>query len=203
LPENQAPQFVTTRVPDGAESNLLGKEGHPMKQILLISLILLISITIGCSNISVNHDYDHSADFSKYKSYSWVSQPKVKQKNPLVYNRIVDAANVHLLNRGMRQNAANPDFLIAAHMGSQSRINVTDWGYTYHHRGWVSRDIDVYQYQEGTLVMDIIDSGSKELVWRGTATGTIDPNASPETREANIRNAVDKLLKKFPPDITG
>jgi hypothetical protein len=167
---------------------------------MFLLVFLLCYIVGGCSTISVNHDFDPSADFTKYKSFDWIPQPDVKGKNPLVYKKIVTAVERHFANRGMNRTESAPDFLLAMHTGTQTKINVTDWGYTYVGRGWVGRDIDVYQYQEGTLILDVIDSGSKELVWRGSATGTIDPKADPATREANLQAAVDKLLKNFPPN---
>jgi hypothetical protein len=51
----------------------------------------------------------------------------------------------------------------------------------------------------GTLVVDLVDAGNKELVWRGTATTPIDKTASVEKREAAVQEAVEKLFAAFPP----
>lgn len=51
----------------------------------------------------------------------------------------------------------------------------------------------------GTLGLDIYDQAGKQLVWRGSATKTLDPGAKPEKRQQNITKAVAKLLKNFPP----
>ena len=51
----------------------------------------------------------------------------------------------------------------------------------------------------GQLDLAIYDSAQKELVWRGTASKTIDPSAKPEKNQKNINKAVEKLLKNYPP----
>jgi hypothetical protein len=51
----------------------------------------------------------------------------------------------------------------------------------------------------GTLDLSMYDSAQKELVWRGSASKTLDPKAKPEKKEKNIKKAVTKLLKNYPP----
>jgi len=51
----------------------------------------------------------------------------------------------------------------------------------------------------GQLDLDMYDSANKRLVWRGTVSKTLDPNAKPEKRQKNLDNAVAKLLKNYPP----
>ena len=57
----------------------------------------------------------------------------------------------------------------------------------------------VRTYTEGTLILDVIDREKNELVWRGSASKTIDEMDSPEQRVSTIEAAVEKLLKDFPP----
>jgi hypothetical protein len=45
------------------------------------------------------------------------------------------------------------------------------------------------------------DSAQKELVWRGTASKTLDPKAKPDKKQKNISKAVAKLLKNYPPNV--
>lgn len=51
----------------------------------------------------------------------------------------------------------------------------------------------------GTLVLDMYDPSSKQLVWTGRATKTIDPSNSQEKKQKNLDKAMQKLLKNFPP----
>ena len=53
----------------------------------------------------------------------------------------------------------------------------------------------------GQLDLSMYDPGAKQLVWRGTASKTLDPKAKPEKKQKNINKAVEKLLKKYPPQV--
>jgi hypothetical protein len=53
--------------------------------------------------------------------------------------------------------------------------------------------------QIGTLDIDMYDQAAKQLVWRGTASKTIDPKAKPEKRQKNLAKAMKKLFKNYPP----
>ena len=50
---------------------------------------------------------------------------------------------------------------------------------------------------EGTLIVDIIDADSNELIWRGTATGTVERGSDKASEK--IHGAVYKIMTKFPP----
>ena len=58
----------------------------------------------------------------------------------------------------------------------------------------------VSYYEEGALVIDIIDWQEKELSFRGTATGTLSKSEkTPEESQADIDELVTNILAKFPP----
>jgi hypothetical protein len=124
----------------------------------------------------------------------------------LTVKRVRAAVENELAEKGYSPDARNPDFLIAIRGGKEKRVDVVDGGYAYrgydhdnygyyhpHHR------IDVYQYEEGTLILDFVDAGSRELIWRGTVTRVIDPNATRKKRVQMVNEAVGKVLETFPP----
>jgi len=51
----------------------------------------------------------------------------------------------------------------------------------------------------GSLVVDIYDPTTKQLVWTGTATKTLDPSSNQEKNQKNLDKAMAKLLKNYPP----
>ena len=51
----------------------------------------------------------------------------------------------------------------------------------------------------GSLVVDMYDPSTKQLVWTGTATKTIDPSSNQEKNEKNLDKAMAKLFKNYPP----
>ena len=57
----------------------------------------------------------------------------------------------------------------------------------------------VTQYEEGTILVDVVDTKTNTLVWRGSGKKAIDENANSAKREANINKAIQKILAEFPP----
>jgi hypothetical protein len=162
--------------------------------------LLPLALLFACSSVSTNYDYDTSYDFAKLKTYRWADIPSKADANPLVVQRVGAAVERELKAKGYSPAEGAPDFLVATYVGRQSRIQVTDWGYGYGPRGaWYGGGVDVYQYEEGSLIVDIVDARSKQLVWRGTATSIIDPGATPEERTERINEAVAKIFEDFPP----
>jgi len=142
------------------------------------SLILACAILLGgCAPISTNFDYEVGWDFDSLKTYQLLTPPA--------------------------DSGINSDFQVAYHGGSENKIEVSNWGYAYGQRGayyGASRSsVDVYQYQEGSLIIDIVDTKTHKLIWRGTARKVLDTNPTPEERTATINAAVAKILEAFPP----
>jgi hypothetical protein len=57
----------------------------------------------------------------------------------------------------------------------------------------------IRQYEEGTLVIDFVDAASRKLVWRGTGSGALESEPTPEETTRGIDRAVAKILEQFPP----
>ena len=179
-----------------------------MKNSLLI--VLIASVIAGCgSGISVTHDYDRHADFASLKTFAWLDVPNtgvgsVKaavERNSLLDKRIKNAVNAQLAAQGYEMDEMNPDFVMMYHTGVDDKIDVTDWGYGYSYAGpyWGGRNVSVYQYTQGTLILDIIQASDKQLIWRSQAQATINENDSQEKREERLNAAVAKMLAEFPP----
>jgi len=171
-----------------------------MKLPRMLALFVAIT-TIGCSSVSVMYDYDAQFDFASLKVYDWMAKPSgVSTRMGFFDERVTHAVNSQLAAKGYEGESTNPDFLIAYHVGVRDRINVQDWGYNYGPRGYpLDRDISVQQYTQGTLILDFVDPKTKQLIWRGTAQGVVDPGSSPETKEEKVNEAVSRILEKFPP----
>jgi len=155
------------------------------------------ALLASCSSLSTNFDYDTSHDFSGLHTYSWTD----KQDDSLDLKRVHEAVDATLSQRGFQLSDSKPDFQVAAHISRQDKLRVTDWGYTYGPRNyWYGgHDVDVTQYQEGTLILDVVDPTKKQLVWRGTASRPVDGSWTPEDRDEIALEAVQALLAEFPP----
>jgi len=183
-----------------------------MKNVIRLLFPGLLTLVWGCSSVSIKHDYDKDANFAAYKTYAWLAVPadaagSVKaalERNSLLDKRIKESVNNNLSTKGYSVDTNNPDFVMLYHTGAEDKINVTDWGYGYGHYGYGGYygghgGVDVQQYKEGTLILDVIDAKAKQLVWRGFASGALNPNASMEKREQKLNQVVTQILAKFPP----
>ncbi|MCK6460911.1 MAG: DUF4136 domain-containing protein [Planctomycetes bacterium] len=162
---------------------------------------LPLALLAACSSVSTNYDYDMSYDFSKLKTYRWADIPAKSDADPLVVQRVGSAVESGLKAKGYAQAEGAPDFLVATYVGRRTRIQVTDWGYGYGPRGhWYGGGgVDVYEYEEGSLIIDIVDAKTRQLAWRGTAIGIVDPSATPEEKTERINDAVARIFEDFPP----
>ncbi|NOR14470.1 MAG: DUF4136 domain-containing protein [Candidatus Aminicenantes bacterium] len=175
-------------------------------RLLLMAMVLLMA---SCSSLTVMFDYDRQEDFSQYRSFDFLPLPKdIRQEtSDLVIKRIFAATTRHLQAKGFEFTTSNPDLLIAIHVESKDKFNVTNWGYHYApydfywrgHGYWHGGGIDVQQYEEGTLILDMVRADEKEMIWRGAASRALPLNPSPDKLDKIVNEAVAKILENFPP----
>lgn len=176
------------------------------KRLLLSSVsLLLLLLTAGC-DLKTSVDYDRSADFSAVKTYAWADQENPKISD-LDHRRIVSAIDAQLAKEGLTQVESNPDVYVTyfADDNEQTVIDTThygygfpgDWYWGYGGMGMSTSTSRVRTYTEGTLVVDIYKAKEKELVWRGTVSGTVSEN--PQKNVKKINKGLAKLFEKYPP----
>jgi len=187
-----------------------------MKRFMTIPVVFLFIAS--CATFNVTYDFDPEADFSRYKTYAW-SLPSESDKNAmneLTAKRIRLAADRVLKQKGFALSIENPDMLIILSGGKERRVDVQEWGYghddrTYGGGAWYPgrvpidvdgrdyyeyrRGVDTFEYEVGTLVLDFVDARKKELAWRGTASGVIEPGKTAE----QIEEVIGRMLANFPP----
>lgn len=173
-----------------------------MKCIMFITAALL---TVACSpEIQVYSDHDPDYDVKNFKTFDWGQKTNVEaNRNPLHYNelndkRIKSAVLEELTSRGYALSEANPDITIHYHIviDDQSVVTTEPYGYFYGPY-WIRMQTHVYPYREGTLIIDLMDSETNNLVWRGWATVGLDM-ITPEQTEDIISRVVAKIFRRFP-----
>lgn len=184
---------------------------------LKIGIVMLAGLTAlaGCA-MRVRSDFDRDAVFAYYNSFDWLSPPARAseeartdsdadgpfERNSLLDKRIRSAVNAYLTGRGFRYlESGEADFRMNYYVRFKDKLYATgtDFGYwgRYYRGGFGSGfDYSVRQYQEGTIILDIIDRKQDQLVWRGWAvTRSSDGNFD----ESEISRAVERILERFPP----
>jgi hypothetical protein len=164
------------------------------------TFILFIGLPLATGALAgVSVDYDESVDFSKYATYGWLEGTPAQ--NPLVQKRIVAAVEREIEAKGLAKATGAPDLLLATHASatSEKRIDVDDYGYSSRGPGWGTTTMSVRDIAVGTLMVDLIDADSKELVWRSIATQTLGGNLDADKIDKRINKMTAKMFKKFPP----
>jgi hypothetical protein len=148
----------------------------------------------------VSTDYAEGANFSQYKTFMWIKEPK--PTNPLVRQRIIDDINGALTGKGLTLVTENADLGVAAHTATEKERTLNTF-YDGFGGGWRwggrfgSATTFVDTYEVGTLVVDLFDAKTKMPIWRGMSTKTLSGNAQKNTE--NLNKAVTKMFKDFPP----
>jgi Domain of unknown function (DUF4136) len=151
----------------------------------------------------VQTDFDHQANFSQYKTYSWQA---IKPANSLWDARIKSAVDAQLAAKGWTQVDSGGDVAIVAIKTTQTQRTLQTfydgfgggWGWRrFGAGGFGESETTEQDYKEGTLVVDMYDAKTKQLIWRGSAEDTLSSKA--EKNEKNLDKGVARMFKKFPP----
>ena len=170
-----------------------------MKLATFVSTVLLSTIALAQE---ISFDFNRATDFTAFKRYAWVRGTAINDE--INHNRIVNAVNTQLGAKGLVQVQAtdNPDVLVAYHATFDRNLQIngfsSGWG-GYRFGGSRSGTARAEEILVGSLVVDVVNARTKNIVWRGMATRDIDVNASPDKREKNINRAAEKLFKNYPP----
>jgi hypothetical protein len=126
----------------------------------------------------------------------------VKTKDPLLVDRIKSAVNSSLAARGLTQVDSGGDLTINAMAITKNQQTLNTF-YDGGFRGWRwggfgNSTTTTETYKVGTLVVDLFDTQSKELVWRGSSSDTLSNNSDKNIK--NLNKGVEKMFKKFPPE---
>ena len=178
--------------------------------------LLAVGLSLAaCSGLKVGHDYDPSADYSGYRSFDFFPGGKELSGNPhldtpFVEARIRESIVSTLTSRGYQKvEDRTPDFYVNYHLSVQQKLSSSNVNVHYgvgSYGSWGGVGIGtstaprVRQYEEGTLVIDLIDGASRKMVWRGTGSGALDRDPTPEETTRGVSNAVTKILDQFPPE---
>jgi hypothetical protein len=176
---------------------------------LLIAAVLMIAST--ALGQDVRYNFDKGTDFSKFKTYKWVSIKDAMAVDSLTDKQIKEAIDAQLATKGLSKvDGDTADLYVGyqAALGTEKQYTSFDsgWGYGpgWYRGGWYGSGGGITTGQTttiytGQVALDMYDAANHDLVWRGVASKTLDPNAKPDKRQKNLNKAAAKLLKNYPP----
>jgi len=148
----------------------------------------------------VKSNFMPGTDFSKYHTYKWVNIEGGAHPNQIVDAEIKQAVDAQLSSKGMTKTTDEKADLYVAYqiaVDQEKQWNAYGMGGGVRFGGMGSATSSTISV--GTLVLDMYDPGTKQLVWTGNATKTIDPSSNQEKNQKSLNKAMAKLLKNYPP----
>ena len=175
-----------------------------MKSRMLMGIGVAL-LAAACSGISTTTDYDPQVDFTAFSTYDWIDSEG--EVDNITSSRVRSSVDAAMVAKGFSQSSSNPDLAVSYQVTSAERrsFNTVNagWGGGYRGAGWgmgMGTSTTTEQvWNEGSLILGIFDTGTKNLVWTGTATTDIDQSRSPQERQELIDSAVNKMMGDFPP----
>jgi Domain of unknown function (DUF4136) len=169
------------------------------KSLLVVVPLLLAAHMLTAQDVKSNAM--PGTDFSKYHTYKWVTIAGAAQPNQIVDAEIKQSIDQQLAAKGLTKATGDKADL---YVGYQTAVDQQKQWNAYGEGGrWMggmatatSSTINI-----GTLVVDLYDPSTKQLVWTGQATKTLDPSNNQEKNQKNLDKAMAKLFKNFPPKV--
>ena len=184
-----------------------------MKKRFVLPLVLLLAGAGSALAQDVRYNFDKSANFATFKTYKWVTIKGATQLADLADRQVKAAVDAELATKGLtKSDSDTADLYIGyqAAVGQEKEYTSFDtgWGYGpgWYGGGWYGGGGGMTTGQTSTiyvgqLALDMYASSPNTLVWRGVASKTLDPKAKPEKQEKNLKKAVAKVLKNYPPQV--
>src|SRR5262245_61865217 len=174
-------------------------------RIVGLTLALLFTFTFtGCASMTVNSYTERGAQFDRYATYGWVlpddrptGDPRL-DNNPFFFERLQSEVDGRLISRGyVRMKGGTPDLKVRAYVNLRQEVHA---GGANPPPGYSERYTpQPYVQETGTLWIDVIDTRTDTIAWRGWAEGPIDGLIDNQAwLEQRIGEIVSRIMEKFP-----
>lgn len=177
-----------------------------MRTLRMAQVAVLLFVASCTPGIRAGADFAPDVDFGALSTFEWdepdtrpVGDPRL-ENNPLFEERLHAAIERELAARGIRPTSTDPGLIVHHHATVRDRVDVyeADRAAGYGTPDYEDRT-QVIQYEEGTLMIDIADASTNELVWRGWAQFDIGlALRDPDMLTEHVDEAVAKMFEHFP-----
>jgi hypothetical protein len=190
---------------------------------LALAAVVLGTLALGAcaSKPTLRTDYDRSADFGAYRTYSYVDPVGTDKAGyrSIITQHFKSAVDAEMSARGYRKVDADPDLLVNFHANAEEKVDVQStptptmgmgigYGGYYGYRGGMyaswpmyTNDVSTTRYTVGTANVDVVDARRKQLVWEGVAEGRLSKEVM-KNPEPAIRSVVNQLFQSYPGRVT-
>jgi hypothetical protein len=165
---------------------------------------VLVCLGVAAFAQEVQFDYDRSANFSTYKSYQWVDYKEVAVGDQLLDQDIKRAVDSQLAGKGLRRVESGGDLLVAyqAAISQEKQFDSLGWAGPPAwgpFGNWGNSRVTSSTIEVGKLAIGLFDPVTRQLVWRGSASKTLDIKKDPDKNYRSLEKAMAKLFRNYPP----
>lgn len=185
----------------------LGARRRPSSHLVLTACIGLALAASACHRtIDVRTVAAPNAQFAGRRTFR-ILDPQYRgsvalaSNDPMLVNSITNQAVRDEIrrafeSRGYVYSPDRADLDVAYYALAKPVTDIRTFNYGYDWRGFPRQYVDVVQYEQGTVIIDVIDPATHQLIWRGQGSAPVDQD--PSRYIAVLRKAVDKVVEKFP-----
>ena len=165
-----------------------------------VAMAMALIACIATHGQDVRTNYMPGTNFTKYHSYKWVAIEGGAHPNQIVDAQIKQSVDSQLASKGLtKTDSERADLFVGYQIAVDQEKQWNGYGMGGGLRWGGMATATSSTINVGTLVLDMYDPATKQLVWTGNATKTIDPKSSQEKNQKSLDKAMQKLLKSFPP----
>src|SRR5208283_1315028 len=159
----------------------------------LLAVSLISTITVA-QQVSVNYNHDQS--FAQYHTYAWASNNANQIQNSILAQVAVQDVDSALQGKGFQKVQENqkPDLIVTHNGGLRQQTSYSAWGMRGFGGGMGG--LTPEQNVVGTLIVDLYDAKTQNLVWRGIAQNTLNTNGN--KNQQMVERAIQKMFKQWP-----
>jgi hypothetical protein len=187
-----------------------------------LALVAAAALLAACSTVQIDSEYDRGTDFTRLKTFRWVDTPPVNIGDPRIDDQVLQArvqmaVNRELEAKGLRRiDGPDADVLVnyAANVVEKMTGESVNDKYGYGpgdgwtqgaRQGW-SWGLGAYDapgvpatyYEEGSIIIDLIDPATKRLMWRGSASTVVTLEDDDEVRRQRLNDAIQRVFTQYP-----
>jgi hypothetical protein len=171
-------------------------------------LVACVLLALGVGRVaaqSPNYSFDRNADFSKYKTYTWVSIESPQHLDDLTADQLIGTLDVELGKKGLTKSPSDKADLYIAYQiarGNAKQLSHYEIGAEYEPEAGATTGTagdTTTTVHSGQLVLYMFDAARKQLVWWCVLSNAINADAEPDKKQKHMDKAIAKLLRDYPP----
>lgn len=176
-----------------------------MRTSLTITLLIL-SAALPVQAQQVWVDYDSTAAFAQFRTFQFKeAEESLLDYSMTLHYQVVNDLKNYLLEGGMQEVETDPSVYVTYYTADRGhlQLSLTDLEYAYGEGvdarvmpgGVGTRTPEFFQFEQGTLIVDVWEAETRRLIWRGIATAAVP--TTPEKQSKRLSKALKKLIKQW------